>query len=47
MQSVANEYAERFTFYKNKWMDEAKENMRVKESYKQVVEDNKTHVQYI
>lgn len=28
-------------------MEEAKEGLRIKESFKQVVEDNKTHVQYI
>eukprot|EP00347_Sterkiella_histriomuscorum_P000039 403377416 len=38
---------ERCEFYKVKFMDEAKELLRVRESFKQVVEDNKTHVQFI
>lgn len=38
---------DRCDFYKCKFMDDAKELMRVRESFKQVVEDNKTHVQYI
>ncbi|CDW86559.1 UNKNOWN [Stylonychia lemnae] len=47
LQDQNSQIKERCEFYKVKFMDEAKELIRVRDSFKQVVEDNKTHVQFI
>ena len=41
------ETKEKCEFYKAKFMDEARELLRARDCFRQVVEDSKTHVQYI
>lgn len=47
MQTQLHESQEKGRGYKDQFMAEVREGLRVKESYKNLVEDNKVHVEYI